>query len=104
MTGKSKEQILKINKSNNSDEIFYFFISKVFEHVKDEEALNKVISFVQRNYEKMPLHIHEKIFLYRKIYNYFMENNKSKNNEKLKNFHDLLQMRDFELFKEFFEL
>lgn len=31
-----------------------------------------------------------------------MENNSSKNNEKLKNFHDLLQMKDFELFKEFF--
>ncbi len=33
-----------------------------------------------------------------------MSNNISKNNEKLKNFHDLLQMRDFELFRQFFEM
>ena len=51
----------------------------------------------------MPIHIHEKIFLYRRIYVYFKEKNFFRTEEKKKTFHDLLQMKDYELFKEFFE-
>jgi hypothetical protein len=50
----------------------------------------------------MPSHIHEKIFLYRRIYIYFREKNYFRE-EKKKSFHDLLQMKDFQLFREFFE-
>jgi hypothetical protein len=63
--------------------------------VTEEKPLNKIISFVELNYERMPKHLHQKVFLYRRIFEYVRDEGLSKNNERLKNFHALLQMKDF---------
>lgn len=43
----------------------------------------------------MPVHIHEKVFLYRRIFMYLKDNKLTKSNEKLNDFQNILQMKDY---------
>ena len=42
----TKDNIVQINKDNNSDLIFYFFVSKIFELVSDEQTQFEIIYFL----------------------------------------------------------
>ena len=64
------EEIINADKKNNSQEVFYFFIEKVFETITDEEVLKDLLSYIQDNYKKFPKHIKNKVLLYSKLYQY----------------------------------
>ena len=54
MIEESPEEINEIAKKNNSSEIFYFFIEKVFERIKEEDILEDLLSYIQAKYDKYP--------------------------------------------------
>lgn len=97
----SKQKIIEIQEFNHSDGIFYHFIELIFKHSKEEADLAKVVTFLESNYEKLPAHLKDKIFLYRKLYLYFLK--EKHNNSNLLSFNTFLKLKDFELFKELFK-
>ena len=62
-----------MQKYNGSDNIFYFFIEKLFQHCTQYEDLEEVVLFLESNYEDLPQHLKGRIFLYRNLFNYFLE-------------------------------
>jgi len=39
-----------MNKSNNSVDIFYYFIDRTFQSIKDPVVLKSVLSYLENNY------------------------------------------------------
>jgi hypothetical protein len=96
-TASIKEQDLK----NNSVEMFYFFIEKVFENITDEGVLKRLLSYVERTYSKFPSHLTNKVLLYSKLYHYHEQNHELVKDPHL-DFSTFLTLCDPHLFKFFF--
>jgi hypothetical protein len=96
----SKQKIISIQEFNASDNIFYFFIEKIFQYLKDEYQLIQVVDFLEINYVNLPPHLKGKIFLYKKLFDYFVAEKYSNNN--ISSFNHFLKLKDHDLFKELF--
>lgn len=50
----SNEEIESQNLKNNSVDIFYFFIEKVIQTIKDEQILRNILHHIEHSYKKFP--------------------------------------------------
>lgn len=103
MVNRSKKEIIDINKENNSEKIFYYFISKLYEYTKNNKPLYyQMVNFLQEKYELFPTHLKSKALLYENLYIYYY--NEEKNNPAGRhNFAEFLELDDEHLFKYYFD-
>jgi hypothetical protein len=103
MVNRSKKEIVDINKENNSEKIFYYFISKLYEYTKNNKPLYyQMVNFLQEKYELFPTHLKGKALLYENLYIYYY--NEEKNNPTGRhNFAEFLELDDEHLFKYYFD-
>ena len=86
-----------LNKENNSELIFYFFISKVFEIIHDENIQFEVIYFLEENYMLIPEHLQGKIFLYFNLHKFYKANHHKAKLPAMK-LDEFLNLNDAQLF------
>jgi hypothetical protein len=97
----TKDKILEINQINNSELIFYFFISKVFELIPDEQTQFEIIYFLEQHYSLIPEHLKGKIFLYFNLHKFYKENHYKAKLPPLR-LDEFLNLNDAQLFEYFF--
>lgn len=98
----SKEDILAKNKDNGAPQIFYFFVEKAFQNIKDEDILRDLLRYVQSHYNQFPSNIRKKVILYSKIYEFLHKHDEIKRHRM--SFSKFLTLGDPALFQIFFEL
>jgi hypothetical protein len=65
MVNRTRKDIMAVNEDNNSERIFYFFISKLYElNLLSKPFYYQAVIFLQEKYELFPAHLRNKCLLY----------------------------------------
>jgi hypothetical protein len=69
----TKEEIIEKSKNNVAPKIFYFFIDKAFQNIRDDDVLRDLLRYIQSHYNTFPKHIRKKVILYSKLYAFLQQ-------------------------------
>lgn len=107
MVIESREAIIKNFEKLRSAHTFYYFISKIFEHITGEgkqEKLRELVDFLESTYSIIPDKIRHKIFLMHSMYSFFEAKNIIPLSEgRPISFSEFLNYEDYELISHCFD-
>lgn len=72
MVNRTRKDIIAVNEDNNSERIFYFFISKLYDlNQQTKPFYYQTVIFLQEKYELFPAHLRNKCLLYERLFLYY---------------------------------